>query len=240
MAATHKNKRNKHGSKRKFRKVTKKGTQNKRKRRTIKKQGGTTNSAEKDALLMKMMPHKPLNSLRRAFSKTDMETFKNMTPEEQEATYNNWRNIEAETRKRLRLMKRENIGENEPLKRQKISESDEMPEVYYEDEIIPFDPYNPEDPKNDLATTENWDMEQMPRKRAREPAAVKPKPIMNMWTPPTVNFVEEANFDASRPYDPMNDLQETANWENEVPVQEEEIDLDEDLVLEDIDETEDK
>jgi hypothetical protein len=38
----------------------------------------------------------------------------------------------------------------------------------------------------------------------------------------------------------MNDLQETANWENEVPVQEEEIDLDEDLVLEDIDETEDK
>ncbi len=246
MAATHKNKRNKPGSKRKFRKVTKKGTQNKRKRRTIKKQGGTTNSAEKDALLMKMMPHKPLNSLRRAFSKTDMETFKNMTPEEREATYNNWRNIEAETRKRLRLMKRENIGENEPVKRQKISDmdetpdTDEMPEVYYENGDKPFDPYSPDDPKNDLQETANWDMEQMPKKRAREPAAVKPKPIMNMWTPPTVNFVEEGEFDASRPYDPMNDLQETANWENEVPSQEEDIDLDEDLMIEGIDVEEDK
>lgn len=240
MAATHKNKRNKDGSKRKFRKVTKKGTQNKRKRRTIKKQGGTTNSAEKDELLMKMMPHKPLNSLKRAFAKMNVETFKNMTPEEREATYNNWRNAEAETRKRLRLIKRENISENEPGKRQKISDMDEMQEVYYDNGDKPFDPYRPDDPLNDLQETANWETEQMPKKRAREPPAVQAKPIKNMWTPPTVNFVEEANFDASRPYDPMNDLQETANWENEVPSQEEYIDLDEDLMIEGIDVEEEK
>ena len=234
MAATHKNKRNKDGSKRKFRKVTKKGTQNKRKRRTIKKQGGTTNSAEKDALLMKMMPHKPLNSLKRAFAKMNVETFKNMTPEEREATYNNWRNAEAETRKRLRLIKRENISENEPGKRQKISETDEMQEVYYDNGDKPFDPYRPDDPLNDLQETANWETEQMPKKREREPPAVKPKPIKNMWVPPTVHYEEEGEFDASRPRDPMNDLQNTANWENEVPSQEEDIDLDEDLMLEGI------
>lgn len=243
MAATHKNKQTKHGSKRKFRKVTKKGTQNKRKRRTIKKHGGSTNSPEKDELLMRLMHPKPLNSLRRAFTKIDAETIRNMTQEEREATYNNWRNVEAETRKRLRIIKRENIGENESVKRQKIGETDEMSEVYYDNGDKPFNPYSPDDPLNDLPTTENWDIEQMPKKRARETTmAVQSKPIKNIWIPPMVHSAEQGEFDASMPYDPLNDLQETANWENEVPNQEPDVieDLDEDLMIEGIDMDEDK
>ena len=160
MAATHKNKRNKSGSKRKFRKVTKKGTQNKQRRRTLKKRGGTTNSPEKDELLLDLMPDKPLNSTRRAFSKINVKTLKYMTSEDREATYNNWRNEEANRRKRLRLISRQNNGESE-----------DMPNIFY-DNNGSFDPYNPDDPWNDLRVHDNWQNEvpnikNIPKKRKR-------------------------------------------------------------------------
>ena len=225
MAATHKNKRNKSGSKRKFRKVTKKGTQNKQRRRTLKKRGGTTNSPDKDELLHELMPDKPLNSTRRAFSKINVKTLKYMTPEDREATYNNWRNEEANRRKRLRLISRQNNGESE-----------DMPNIFY-DNNGSFDPYNPDDPWNDLRVHDNWQNEvpnikNIPKKRIRKQHVLTDKHIANIGSFPIVHYDNNNNhiFDPTKPHDPLNDLHVHENWQNQVPYNDENILYDENIV----------
>lgn len=226
MAATHKNKCNTGGSKRTFRKVTKKGTQNKRnnkKKHTIKKRGGTTNSPEKDELLLDLMPDKPLNSTRRAFSNINVKTLKYMTPEVREATYNNWRNKEANRRKRLRLMSRENNVD-----------SADMPTIFY-DNNGSFDPYNPDDPLNDLPNHANWQNEvpnirNMPKKRIRKQPVLTDKLIANIGSFPMVHYDNNGSFDPAKPHDPLNDLPEHENWQNQVPYNDENIPYDENNV----------
>ena len=116
-----------------------------------------------------------------------------MTHEECEAIYNNWRNAEAEIRKRLRLIKRANT-----------STTNEMPNVFYDNNGL-FDPSNPRDPLNDLQDYDNWQND-VPKKRVRQRHAANMKPIKVARS-----FPDNDIFDNNGNVDTMNDFENNEN-----------------------------
>ena len=240
MAQTHKNLRGNKRSKRGFRKLNKtpkrkqirrtqtKRRQTMRRRQMTKKRtfvGGAsmaTDFNDKIMKLMKLMPDKPQASLQRAFKKMNVEEIENMTPSDLNNIYKNWRDVEAERRKTLRMIKSAEQpqpsipNKKAPLtKRERetydLEPSDEsMPEVHMENDIIPFDPENPYDPKNDLKDMQDWDVPVIQPKKKKSQQS-------KSWMPPKVHSTETRPFDPYGPNDPHNDLQEHMHWDEEIP-----------------------
>ena len=241
MTHTHKKK----GSKRKFRKINKNRTQNRGKKNRTKKRGGDNWQTEKHKLriqrLMELMPHRQnqAKSLKRAFHSMSIEDIEKMTPEEREMVYNEWRNIEAENRKRLRMKKRmsaqEESSTENPIKME--DEDEDFPEVYYEDEIIPYDPYNPEDPKNDLKDMQDWEVN--PRKKAKKRVSAPTKATVQNDTLPLWDWSEQTEA-AIHP--PENLMEEEIDGEiPELPEYEVPHEMDEEnMTLDWVNETENK
>lgn len=162
--------------------------------------------------LMKKMPDKPPASLGRAFQKIKPEEIENMTPMELNNIYQNWRNVEAEKRKTLRIDKRTQQG-MQPTKRERetyglVPSDESMPEVHMENDIVPYDPENPYDPKNDLKDMQDWDVPVIQPKKKQQTKS---------WVPPKVHSTETRPFDPYAPNDPHNDLQEHVHWDEEIP-----------------------
>ena len=193
MAITHKKNRKVGGSKRNFRKITKKYARNKPSRRTIKKRGGAGEedeetkrrknkkiykSQEKTELLHKLMPERPAESVFRAFRHFDEETLKKMSKEEANQVYEIWRNEVVMSRKENRQKHRANRGTGDETAIQT-------------------------------------------KKRSHKSSTVKPKKKSRMSSTSQSNVNDIWNFpvhyDENAQDYPLNDLSYAENWQNEIP-----------------------
>jgi hypothetical protein len=134
-----------------------------------------------------------------------------------------------------RMSAQEESSTENPIKME--DEDEDFPEVYYEDEIIPYDPYNPEDPKNDLKEMQDWEVN--PRKKAKKRVSAPTKATVQNDTLPLWDWSEQTEA-AIHP--PENLMEEEIDGEiPELPEYEVPHEMDEENVTLDwVNETENK